>query len=92
MPLLKEVLPELELNSELRSSEAYLLRNDSVIAIKLTTGSPCSTHSELFSVWPGPEKNIDKFFVLDNGRAVGICGGDNGCRTYPVARLSVKDE
>lgn len=91
MPLLKDVLPELELNAELRTSEAYQLRNYTVVAIKLATGAPCSTHSELFSVWTGPEKDIDKFFVLDDGRAVGICG-DNGRRTYPVVRLTVKDE
>ena len=91
MPLLKDVLPELELNSGLRGSEAYQLRNYTVVAIKLATGAPCSTHSELFSVWPGPEKNINKFFVLDDGRAVGICG-DDGHQTYPVVRLSVKDE
>lgn len=43
-----------------------------VVALRLTTGAPCSAHSELFAPWPGPEPHVNRWFMLENGQAVGL--------------------
>ena len=43
-----------------------------VVALRLATGAPCSSHSELFAPWPGPEPHVNRWFMLENGQAVGL--------------------
>ena len=43
-----------------------------VVAVKLGSGAPCSSHAAAFEDWPGPERYVGQWFVLANGKAVGI--------------------
>ncbi len=79
MPLLEDVIPALRSDAQLRKSKAYRLRRRRVVAIKLTSGAPCSSHGELFAPWPGGSEGVEKWFALDNGFAVGY-GVDAGGR------------
>ena len=88
MPLLKEIITDLKSNPGYRNTVAYSLRDRQVIAIKLTTGAPCSTHDDLFAPWPGNDKGVEKWFALDNGQAVGIGKDKNGMIFYPVAEIA----
>lgn len=87
MPELKDVLPLLMNDARFRNSEAYTLRNQQVTAIQLATGSPCSSHGELFSPWPGQETGVTEWYALDNGFAVGKVTDQDGCEYYPVTCL-----
>ena len=87
MPLLKDVLPRLLEQSAHRNSTAYQLRNERVAAIRLTSGAPCLSHGELFAPWPGKEDNIEEWFELENGQAVGTGVGSDGSYVFPVVTL-----
>lgn len=87
MANLKHVLPGLLEDASYRNSRAYSLRDQRVIAMKLTSGAPCSSHSELFAAWPGPEQGIEKWFILENGAAVGIFGEKAEQRGFPVVEF-----
>lgn len=72
MPKLKNVLQrEAGLAGQSPALDERLLELD-VVALRLATGAPCSTHSELFAPWPGPEPNVSRWFMLENGQAVGL--------------------
>ncbi len=43
-----------------------------VVGLRLATGAPCASHAELFAPWPGPEAHVGRWFVLENGQAVGL--------------------
>ncbi len=81
---LRHVLPGLLEDRVFRNSRAYRLRNQRVIAIKLTSGAPCSSHNELFADWPGTESDIEQWFILDNGYAVGKFSADSEQQGFPV--------
>ena len=89
MPELKDVLPNLTEDAAHRDTAAYKLRNQRVAAIKLTSGEPCSSRSELFAPWPGPEQNIEEWYLLDNGQAVGKGRDCQGMPVYPVLILNI---
>lgn len=78
MPLLRDVLPELVTDGSLSNSEVYRLRDRAVTAVKLATGAPCSSKGELFAPWPGESGDVGRWFVLDNGMAVGCETGSGG--------------
>ncbi|MGI9463742.1 MAG: LysR family transcriptional regulator [Aestuariivirgaceae bacterium] len=40
----------------------------------LSTGAPCSSHSAVFKPWPGPNQDVFRWFVLDDGMAIGLTG------------------
>ena len=86
MPVLKDVLPELD-DPRNSLAHAYRLRDVQVKEIKLGSGAPCSTHSELFAPWPGKEENVEKWFVLENGQAVGKHLNPEGKLVFPVVSL-----
>ena len=89
MPELKDVLPNLTEDAAYRDTAAYKLRNQRVTAIKLTSGEPCSSHSELFALWPGPEQNIEEWYLLDSGQAVGEGRDCKGMPVNPVLTLNI---
>ncbi len=89
MPELKDVLPNLAEDPAYRDTAAYKLRNQRVAAIKLTSGEPCSSHRELFAPWLGPEQNIEEWYLLDNGQAVGKGRDCQGMPVYPVLTLNI---
>ncbi len=88
MPELRKVLPALTDDAQFQHTEAYQLRDQQVTAFRLATGAPCSSKGELFASWPGPEKNIIEWYVLENGYAVGRGTDADGQDCYPVARLN----
>ena len=89
MPELKDVLPNLTEDAAYRNTAAYKLRNHRVTAIKLTSGEPCSSNSEIFAPWPGPEQSIEEWYLLDNGQAVGKGRDCQGMPVYPVLTLNI---
>lgn len=84
MPALRDVLPQLIDDASHRDSGAYSLRDVQVLKIKLATGAPCSSHDELFASWPGREKDVEKWYILDNGTAVGVRINDRGVYEFPL--------
>lgn len=90
MPELKDVLPLLTNDARFRDSEAYTLRNQQVTAIRLATGAPCSSKSDLFSAWPGEETGVTEWYALENGFAVGKITDHDGGEYYPVTCLMQK--
>ena len=84
MPRLIDVV--LEADAErFRESAAFVHAERAVVALKLTTGAPCDGHSELFAPWPGPEQHVQRWFILDNGKAVGVDEVPDGDRRFAVA-------
>ena len=93
MPLLKDVLPAAFAADDTvgavgaGESPVGALRDVAdvaVVATKLTTGSPCDGHQELFADWPGPDRFVRQWFILENGKAVGINEDPEAGNSYPV--------
>jgi hypothetical protein len=80
LPTLRQVLPE---NTNCHQASALL--DVDVVAVKLNTGAPCSSHAEPFESWPGEGNAVRQWFVLANGQAVGI---DEASDTSPVCRIT----
>ena len=40
----------------------------------LSTGAPCTSHSAVFKPWPGPMDDVFKWYVLEDGMAIGLIG------------------
>ncbi len=79
MPTLKQVLPE---NAD--SHHASALLDVDVVAVKLNTGAPCPSHADPFEAWPGEGNAVRQWFVLANGKAVGI---DEAPGSAPICRI-----
>ena len=60
-----------------RTSDAFALREERVTAMKLATGAPCAGHGAMFAPWPGPETDVERWYLLESGRAVGVAGAGN---------------
>ena len=86
MPTLRQVLYK----REFKGLDSFL--DSEVLAVKLNTGAPCFSHAELFEAWPGPEGNVHQWFVLANGKAVGISEGSNGKTDFSVIDYCVNEE
>ena len=84
MPLLKDVLPPEFMEERFATCEARTLRDTPVAKMKLTTGAPCSSHAELFAAWPGVHAYVEKWFILTDGRAVGINEDPDDGLSFPV--------
>ena len=86
MPKLKQVLPEQFLAGAYDDTPAYALRDAEVIARKLATGAPCDSASKhvLFQTWPGPHEHVSDWFILDNGKAVGVNNDPEKGYSFPV--------
>jgi hypothetical protein len=81
MPRLAQVVPPDLPSGCFEGSAAFALRDVEVLAVRLATGAPCSGHADLFAPWPGPESDVHQWFVLANGKAVGIGETSSvGCR------------
>jgi hypothetical protein len=55
-----------------------------VIAVRLNDGAPCSRQGDLFAPWPGPQAHVRRWFLLENGKAVGMDERPGGPSTFPV--------
>ena len=60
-----------------RASDAFEHREERVTAMRLATGAPCAGHGAMFAPWPGPETDVERWFVLESGRAVGVAGAES---------------
>jgi DNA-binding transcriptional LysR family regulator len=73
LPTLKDIL-----DAELSGYPTGALRLSELTAevqeFYLTSGAPCTTHSELFKDWPGSDQSVKRWYVLDNGAAIGLKG------------------
>ncbi len=87
MPALRDVLPHLDEDESYRNSGAYTHRDARVLKIKLATGAPCSSHDELFAPWPGDDMDVEKWYILDNGVAVGVKLNSDGVYEFPLFDL-----
>ena len=72
MARLDQVLSHAAPQISLAGSGADKLGDVEVLAVKLGSGAPCSSHEAMFEDWPGPEQHVGQWFVLANGKAVGI--------------------
>lgn len=86
MPTLRDILNKEAGGVSLGPDFDQSLLDDQVVGMRLTTGAPCSSHSELFAPWPGPENGIKRWFQLAGGAAVGV---DESTGDSPV--LAVAD-
>ena len=59
-----------------RASSAFAFREERVTAMKLATGAPCAGHGAMFAPWPGPEMDVERWYLLESGRAVGLAGAE----------------
>ena len=77
MPTLGQVM-RLEIGDELfRTTVAFALREERVIAMKLATGAPCDSHDAMFAPWPGPETDVERWYALESGQAVGVARAES---------------
>ncbi len=86
MPTLKQVLPKQFAEGRYADAPAYAMRDVKVIARKLATGAPCSSHGAgaLFETWPGPHKHVRYWFVLENRKAVGFDEDPEKGWSFPI--------
>ena len=74
MPTLGQVMRSEIGEDRFRTSDAFALREERVTAMKLATGAPCADHGAMFAPWPGPETDVERWYLLESGRAVGVAG------------------
>ncbi len=84
MPKLRQVLPAGS------GDELHALLDVEVVAVKLNTGAPCSSHDDAFETWPGTGENVRQWFVLENGKAVAIDEASSGAPSFPVVDYSAR--
>jgi kynurenine formamidase len=75
---LAQVLSQAAPQATLAGSSADGYGDVDVVAVKVGTGAPCSSHAAMFEDWPGPERHVGQWFVLANGKAVGIDDDPDG--------------
>ena len=80
MPTLGQVMRSEIGEERFRATDAgvFALRDERVAAIKLATGAPCDGHGAMFAPWPGPEADVERWYLLESGRAVGLAGAESG--------------
>ena len=72
MPSLQQVMTREIGEDRFRASGAWRLRDQQVVAVKPATGAPCDGHASAFAPWPGPHRDVKRWYELDSGCAVGI--------------------
>ena len=77
MPTLAQVMHREIGDGRFRTTDAFALREERVTAMKLATGAPCDSHGAMFAPWPGPERDVERWYLLESGRAVGIAGAES---------------
>lgn len=87
MPLLKQVLPETFFDTAGDHAPAAALLEVPVTAVKLNTGSPCDGHAAMFADWPGDGAHVRQWFILANGKAVGIDEVPDAAWRFPVVDM-----
>ena len=78
MPTLGQIMRREIGEDRFRATGAFTLRDERVTAMKLATGAPCDSHGAMFAPWPGPEQDVERWYRLENGAAVGIAGAESG--------------
>ena len=76
MPTLGQVMRSEIGEDRFRATGAFALREERVTAMKLATGAPCTGHGAMFAPWPGPESDVERWYLLESGRAVGVAGAE----------------
>ena len=54
--------------------------------MKLATGAPCAGHGAMFAPWPGPETDVERWYLLESGRAVGVSGAESAAPRFASVR------
>ena len=65
-----------------------------VTEIFMSTGAPCSSQSAIFRNWPGRSGNVFRWFVLDDGMAIGLqgaAGAVSGIARHPYNKIRYMD-
>ena len=88
MPTLGQVMPAEIGEDRFRATDAFALREERVTAMKLATGAPCAGHGAMFAPWPGPETDVERWYLLESGRAVGVASAEGDA---PRLRLCETD-
>ena len=78
MPTLGQVMRSEIGEERFRATGAFALREERVTAMKLATGAPCDSHGAMFAPWPGPETDVERWYLLESGRSVGVAGAESG--------------
>ena len=74
MPTLGQIMRSEIGEEQFRATGAFALREERVTAMKLATGAPCDSHGAMFAPWPGPETDVERWYLLESGRSVGVAG------------------
>ena len=74
MPTLGQIMRSEMGEDRFRTTDAFALREERVTAMRLATGAPCDSHGAMFAPWPGPETDVERWYLLESGRAVGVAG------------------
>ena len=77
MPTLARIMRSEIGDERFRATAAFALRAEKVTAMKLATGAPCDGHGAMFAPWPGPETDVERWYLLESGRAVGVAGAES---------------
>jgi len=77
VPTLGQVMRSEIGEERFRTTAAFALRDEQVTAMKLATGAPCDSHGAMFARWPGSETDVERWYLLESGRAVGVAGGES---------------
>ena len=77
MPTLGQIMRSEIGEERFRETGAFALREERVTAMKLATGAPCDSHGAMFAPWPGPETEVERWYLLESGRAVGIVAAES---------------
>ena len=88
MPTLGQVMRSEIGEDRFRTTDAFALCEERVTAMKLATGAPCAGHGAMFAPWPGPETDVERWYLLESGRAVGVAGTGSDA---PCLRLCEAD-
>ena len=77
MPTLGQIMRKEIGEDRFRATFAFALREERVTAMKLATGAPCAGHGAMFAPWPGLETDVERWYRLESGRAVGVAGAES---------------
>ena len=65
-----------------------------ITQVYMSNGSPCSSHSNIFKPWPGPAKEVFRWYVLEDGMAIGLLGAPGaptGISRFPLKKINHMD-